>query len=183
MNEKYLEDFRTAYGRSFDGGVDWLRVFIKPYNRLLYFGRIYESAKNPIKRFVAKLFVDQACRRLDSCMQFGNNLGGGVMFAHCHGITVPRDVKAKGHLCLFKGCTIGHVRSGNRHGWPQLGDRVVIGINATVVGGIRIGNNVLIAPNAFVNFDVPDNSVVVGNPGVIHHCDDPCSVYLGQEVA
>ena len=42
-----------------------------------------------------------------------------------------------------------------------------MGANSIVVGGVRIGNNVLIAPGAFVNFDVPDNSVVIGNPGVI----------------
>ena len=41
-------------------------------------------------------------------------------------------------------------------------------LNSTVVGNIKIGNNVLIAPNSFVNFDVPDNSVVIGNPAVIH---------------
>jgi serine O-acetyltransferase len=35
------------------------------------------------------------------------------------------------------------------------------------VGNIKIGNNVLIAPNAYVNFDVPENSVVIGNPAQI----------------
>ena len=34
-------------------------------------------------------------------------------------------------------------------------------------GGVNIGDNVLIAPGAFVNFDVPDNSIVLGNPGKI----------------
>ena len=41
-------------------------------------------------------------------------------------------------------------------------------VNATVVGNINIGNDVLIAANAMVDFDVPDHSVVIGNPGVIH---------------
>ena len=40
--------------------------------------------------------------------------------------------------------------------------------NATVCGNVHIGNNVEIAAGAFVNFDVPDNSIVIGNPGVIH---------------
>ncbi len=44
-----------------------------------------------------------------------------------------------------------------------------IGANAVVVGGVRIGADVAIAPGAYVNFDVPDHSVVIGNPGVIHH--------------
>ena len=41
--------------------------------------------------------------------------------------------------------------------------------NASVCGSIRIGNDVLIAANSFVDFDVPDNSLVIGNPGEIHH--------------
>lgn len=39
--------------------------------------------------------------------------------------------------------------------------------NSIIVGGVTIGNNVLIAPGAFINFDVPDNSIVIGNPGKI----------------
>ena len=39
--------------------------------------------------------------------------------------------------------------------------------NSIIVGGVRIGYNVLIAPGAFINFDVPDYSIVIGNPGII----------------
>lgn len=37
-----------------------------------------------------------------------------------------------------------------------------------IVGAIEIGDDVLIAPGAFVNFDVPAHSLVIGNPGIIH---------------
>lgn len=40
-----------------------------------------------------------------------------------------------------------------------------------------IGDDVLIAPGAFVNFDVPSHSVVIGNPGRIHSSKDPCRDY------
>ena len=47
------------------------------------------------------------------------------------------------------------------------------------MGGVKIGNNVLIAPNAFVNFDVPDNSIVIGNPGrIITRNFSPTTKYL-----
>ena len=48
-----------------------------------------------------------------------------------------------------------------------------IGTNAVIVGGIEIGDDVLIAPGAFVNVDVPSGSTVIGNPGVVH-LDRPC---------
>lgn len=44
---------------------------------------------------------------------------------------------------------------------------------------MKIGNNVLIAPNAFVNFDVPDNSIVIGNPGqIIRRDSSPTAKYM-----
>ena len=46
---------------------------------------------------------------------------------------------------------------------PDLGNNVIVGAGAKVLGPIKIGNNVLIAANSFVNFDVPDNSIVIGN--------------------
>ena len=80
---------------------------------------------------------------------------------------------------LHKGCTIGRENRGKREGVPSIGDNVAVGINATVIGNIHIGNDVMIAPNSFVNFDVPDHSIVIGNCGVIHHRDDATKGYIG----
>ena len=46
---------------------------------------------------------------------------------------------------------------------PTIGNDVWIGVNATIVGKVSIGDDVLIAPNAFVNCDIPSHSVVFGN--------------------
>ena len=51
--------------------------------------------------------------------------------------------------------------------------------NSIIVGGVKVGNNVLIAPGAFVNFDVPDNSIVIGNPGqIIRRETSPTDKYI-----
>lgn len=71
------------------------------------------------------------------------------------------------NINLHPGINIGQENRGKRKGSPKIGDKVWIGTNACIVGKIIIGNNVLIAPNSFVNFDVPDNSIVVGNPAKI----------------
>ena len=68
---------------------------------------------------------------------------------------------------INKGVTIGQENRGKRKGTPVIGDEVWIGINATIVGKVSIGSDVLIAPNTFVNKDIPDHSVVFGNPCVI----------------
>lgn len=55
---------------------------------------------------------------------------------------------------------------------------MVVCSNAMVCGNITVGNDVLIAAGAYVNFDVPDDSVVIGNPGVIHHKENSVRYYL-----
>ena len=97
---------------------------------------------------------------------------------HPYGITINGGAKIGKDCTLFKGCTIGGIRGGNKAGAPVLGDRVVVCSNAMVCGNITVGNDVFIAAGAFVNFDIPDNSVVIGNPGVIHCKDDPTKYYI-----
>ena len=62
---------------------------------------------------------------------------------------------------------------------PFIGNRLAIGITATVIGNITIGDDVMIAPNSFVNFNVPSHSIVIGNPGVIHHKEKATVGYIG----
>ena len=60
---------------------------------------------------------------------------------------------------------------------PTIGNEVFFGINSTIVGNIHSGNDVLIAPNSFVNFDVLDHFIVIENPGVIHYKENAISDY------
>ena len=65
---------------------------------------------------------------------------------------------------------------------PTIGNNVWIGINATIVGKINIGNDVLIAPNSYINCDVPDHSIVIGNPCKIIRKDDATEFYIENKV-
>lgn len=95
---------------------------------------------------------------------FTQNIGKYLYLGHAYGITVNKNAVLGNCISLHKGCTIGQENRGKRKGYPVLGNCVWIGINATVVGKISIGDDVLIAPNAYVNCDVPSHSVVIGNP-------------------
>lgn len=50
---------------------------------------------------------------------------------------------------------------------PIIGDDVVLGANVTIVGGVKIGNNVTIGAGAIVVKDIPDNAIAVGNPAKV----------------
>lgn len=117
-------------------------------------------------------------RRRGVEIDFSERIAGGLVLGHAFCVTVNTSAVLTGRTLLYKGSTIGGIRSGQRRGVPILGDRVVVGLNATIVGGVKIGNDVLIAPNSFVNFDVPDHSLVIGSPGAIHHKDRATEDYF-----
>ena len=63
-----------------------------------------------------------------------------------------------------------------------IGDNVWIGANAVIVGKINIGNNVLIAPLSYVNFDIPSNSIVIGNPAKIIPRENATEGYIENAI-
>ena len=79
---------------------------------------------------------------------------------------------------LSKGVSIGQENRGKRQGAPTIGNQVYLGINSTIVGKITIGDDVLIAPNSYVNCDVPSHSIVIGNPCKIIHRDNATEGYV-----
>lgn len=77
---------------------------------------------------------------------------------------------------------IGEENRGKRKGCPIIGDSVWIGANAVIVGKITVGDDVLIAPNAFVNRDIPDHSIVYGNPCIIKSVQNATEHYINRKV-
>lgn len=71
---------------------------------------------------------------------------------------------------------------GGRRRAPVIGNEVWIGINAAIVGKVTIGDDVLIAPNSYVNCDVPSHSIVFGNPCIIKHRENATEGYINRRV-
>lgn len=107
-------------------------------------------------------------------------MGGGIFLGHAYNITINPDAVI-GHNCnIHKGVLIGQSNRGIKKGSPTIGNNVWIGINAAIVGKISIGDDVLIAPNSFVNVDVPSHSVVFGNPCIIRHKENATEGYINH---
>ncbi len=95
------------------------------------------------------------------------SIGPGFYLGHFSGVVISPYAVLGANVNVAKGATIGATSRGARRGAPTLEDRVWVGVNATVVGKITIGREALIAPGAYVNFDVPCGAVVLGNPGKV----------------
>lgn len=94
-------------------------------------------------------------------------IGPGLYLGHFGCVVISPYAVLGANVNIGHGATIGAESRGKRTGAPTLGDRVWVGNHAIIVGKIKIGNQALIAPGAFVNFDVPARAVVLGNPGKI----------------
>lgn len=95
------------------------------------------------------------------------SIGPGFYLGHFGGVVVSPFARIGNNVNIAQGVTIGAASRGARKGAPVLEDRVWVGANAIIVGRITIGADALIAPGAYVNFDVPSNALVMGNPGKV----------------
>ena len=100
---------------------------------------------------------------------------------HAYNITIAPDVIIGDNVTVCKGATIGYT-NGKKKGVPCLGNCVYVGLNSTILGGINIGDDVIIAPNTFVNKDVPSHSIVMGNPCHIIPRKDATIEYIRYRV-
>ena len=94
-------------------------------------------------------------------------IGPGLYLGHFGGVVVSPHAVLGANVNIAHGVTIGAASRGPRTGAPTLEDRVWVGAHAVLVGNITVGHDALIAPGAYVNFDVPPMSVVLGNPGKV----------------
>ena len=110
-------------------------------------------------------------------------IGAGLYLGHWGSLVINPKTKIGKNCNIAQGVTIAQANRGKNEGVPEIGDEVWIGPNAVIVGNIKIGNNVLIAPNAYVNFDVPENSVVIGNPGIITPKINATEGYINHKIS
>jgi len=94
-------------------------------------------------------------------------IGTGFFIDHGMGVVVGETAEIGDYVTLFQGVTLGGTgkERGKRH--PTLGNHVVVGAGAKILGGITIGDNVKIGANSVVLKNVPANSTVIGVPARI----------------
>ena len=147
---------------------------------LKYFRKCqFLSGGGIINRFLFKLIK----RRMNVELFGKTDIGRGLYIGHPYGITINSDVVIGKNCNIHKGVLIGQENRGSRKGTPIIGNCVWIGVNAAIVGKVNIGDDVLIAPNSYVNCDVPSHSVVFGNPCIIKHKDNATEGYINNKVS
>lgn len=121
----------------------------------------------------------------------GAKIGKGLFIDHGMGVVIGETTEIGDNCLLYQGTTLGGTGKdkGKRH--PTLGNNVMVGAGAKVLGPIKVGNNVKIAANAVVLGEIPDDSTAVGVPARvvrrkgrrISACDELDQVHIPDPVS
>ena len=130
--------------------------------------KLYQKKHYALARFISQI------ARLFTQVEIhpGAKLGRRLFIDHGCGIVIGETAEIGDDVTLYQGVTLGGTgkESGKRH--PTLGNNVVVGAGAKVLGSFTVGDNVKIGAGSVVLKPVPDNCTVVGIPGKIVKKDD-----------
>ena len=176
MNSVFKKDLYRYYGEK---GAPFAKKIFCPLE--IKYIRLFRKA-NQCKFPPLKAFYTLRLLRLSQKTQIQipvrTQIGEGFYIGHLGRIIIHPDAKLGKNVNIATGVTIGMENRGERKGAPTISDRCWIGTNAVIVGNVKIGTDVLIAPLSYVNFDVPDHSIVVGNPGRIVPKENATADYI-----
>ena len=118
-------------------------------------------------KFIARWISQRARRKTGIEIHPGAKIGKGLFIDHGMGVVIGETAEIGDGCTIYQGVTLGGTgkENGKRH--PTLGDNVLVGSGAKVLGPFRVGDNARVAAGAVVLSEVPDNATAVGVPAKI----------------
>ena len=144
-----------------------LEVFLYPCFKVLIYYKIAHFFYIRKYYFIARFLSERAKRKIGIEIHPSATIDKNLFIDHGTGIVIGETTIIKDNVTIYHGVTLGGrgKDKGKRH--PTIGNNVIIGCGAKILGNINIGDNVKIGANAVVLKDVKNNSTVVGIPGKI----------------
>lgn len=169
MSEKSLiqQDFYRESGRYLSTCQIWKKCINPNLHFIFILRNSQKHSKNSLLGKSWRLILRHYQIKYGFQIYPETQIGAGLYLGHWGSLVINPNTIIGKNCNIAQGVTIAQSNRGKNKGAPILGDEVWIGPNAVLVGNITIGNNVLIAPNAYVTTDVPENSIVLGNPASI----------------
>ena len=167
MLKALIQDFRIIFERD-PAARNWLEVaFLYPGFQALVLHRFAHWLWNVGIPFIPRM-ISHIARGLTGVeIHPGATIGCGVFIDHGMGVVIGETAIIGDSALIYQGVTLGGTgkETGKRH--PTLGQGVIVGAGAKVLGNIQIGNNVRIGAGSVVLREVPSDCTVVGVPGRI----------------
>ena len=141
-----------------------LEVLLYPSFKAMFYYKISHFLYVNKKYFLARYISEKAKRKTGIEIHPGATIGKGLFIDHGVGVVIGETTIIGNNVTIYHGVTLGGVStsSGKRH--PTIGDGVMIGCGAKILGDIVIGDNAKIGANAVVLCDVAPDTTLVGIP-------------------
>ncbi|WP_025737962.1 serine O-acetyltransferase [Mycobacterium genavense] len=167
MFETMRRDIRAAKDRDPARPTTLQVIFAYPGVHAIWGHRISHLLWNRGARLAARVLAEFTRILTGVEIHPGAVLGSGLFIDHATGIVIGETAEIGDDVTIYHGVTLGGtgVDLGKRH--PTIGDRVIIGAGAKILGPIKVGDDSRIGANAVVVKEVPTSSVVVGVPGQV----------------
>src|ERR1700757_3346982 len=161
------QDIRAAKERDPAVPTTLQVIFAYPGVHAIWGHRISHWLWNRGARVAARAFAELTRILTGVEIHPGAVLGAGLFIDHATGVVIGETAEVGDDVTIYHGVTLGGTGTdtGKRH--PTIGDRVIVGAGAKILGPIKIGDDSRIGANAVVVKEVPSSSVVVGVPGPI----------------
>lgn len=168
-----LEDIRTALKRDPAARSWWITAVSYQGVHALWHHRVAHWLWTHKLKGYARLWSQHARRRTGIEIHPGATIGRRMFIDHGMGVVIGETARVGNDVLMFNGVNLGGITMspGKRH--PTVGDRVVIGAGAKVLGPVHIGCDARIGANAVVVKDVPDGATAVGIPAVVRNHPGP----------
>lgn len=176
LKRQIASDLYRYYGEKAPNTIQKSQLFGYKYTRILRKSHYYFQ-KNKFLYYLYGMMLKRLQIKYGFQISTHTKIGKGLYLGYIGTIIVNPNAISGNNVNLSPGVTIGKTNRVKK-GSPVIGNNVWIGTGAVVVGQIVIGDDVLIAPNSYVNFDVPSHSIVVGNPGIIHYRENATEGYI-----
>jgi len=142
-------------------------IFCYPGFHALQFHRIAHWLWTHRMRFTAR-FVSHISRFLTGIeIHPGARIGPGFFIDHGMGVVIGETTELGENVTLYHGVTLGGTSTKKEKRHPTLGNNVIVGAGAAVLGPITLGDNARVGSGSVVVEDVPPNTTVVGVPGKV----------------
>jgi serine O-acetyltransferase len=161
------QDIRAAKQRDPAVPTTLQVIFAYPGVHAIWGHRVNHWLWNHGARLAARAFAELTRILTGVEIHPGAVLGTGLFIDHATGVVIGETAEVGDDVTIYQGVTLGGTSSdpGKRH--PTIGDRVIIGAGAKILGPIKIGDDSRIGANAVVVKEVPSSAVVVGVPGQV----------------
>ena len=180
MNGSFSKDLYRYYGENGESLVQ--RVLRPPELKYISLFRRANSCNFKLLKLYYVVKLRLLSYKTQIQIPARTEIGEGLYIGHTGKVIIHPEARLGRNMNIATGVTIGYENRGDRKGAPQFEGKCWIGTNAVVVGKVHIGEDVMIAPLTFVNFDVPAHSIVIGNPAKIIHKENATKDYICNEV-